>query len=416
MRNALIVFKKEFYRVVSDRRLLIMSIFFPGLMIFMMYSLMGNVMENETQDVAMHEMVIYHENIPDVILNELNSIKEFSDLDGNGEIDYTSEYELVPIDLHLASELSAEEIEEKILAGEIDLLIVFPEEFEATLSNYEQEDYVIPRIEIAYNPGENYSQNTYNNINGILSQFVNAELNTRFGEDMQVVDYNHTYIVNEEKAQGQAFAMLLPMLIIMFLFSGAMNIGPDSIAGEKERGTIATLLVTPVKRFEIAIGKVMSLSVISLMSATSSFVGIIFGLRNLAGAEGGELNASIYGMNDYLMIIAVLFASVLVIVGIIAVISTYARTIKEAGMLILPFYFISIIVGVSSMFSGEAATSTALYLIPLYNSVNMLISILTFEVVPMHFILMVTSSVVYVTILIFIMNKLFQNEKVMFSK
>ncbi len=416
MRNALIVFKKEFYRVVSDRRLLIMSIFFPGLMIFMMYSLMGNVMENETQDVAMHEMVIYHENTPDVILDGFSNIKEFSDLNEDGEIDYTSEFELVPVDLHLANELSAEEIEEKILAGEIDLLIVFPEDFEGSLLDYQQDGYVIPRIEIAYNPGENYSQNTYNNVNGILSQFVNAELNARFGDHMQVVDYNHTYIVNEEKAQGQAFAMLLPMLVIMFLFSGAMNIGPDSIAGEKERGTIATLLVTPVKRFEIAIGKVMSLSVISLMSATSSFVGIIFGLRNLAGAEGGELNASIYGMNDYLMIIAVLFASVLVIVGIIAVISTYARTIKEAGMLILPFYFISIIVGVTSMFSGEAATSTTLYLIPLYNSVNMLISILTFEVVPMHFVLMVTSSVVYVTILIFIMNKLFQNEKVMFSK
>jgi sodium transport system permease protein len=213
--------------------------------------------------------------------------------------------------------------------------------------------------------------------------------------------------------------MLLPMLIVMFLFSGAMSIGPDSIAGEKERGTIATLLVTPVKRFEIAIGKVMSLSVISLMSATSSFVGIIFGLRNMmTAASDGEagLDASIYGANDYLMIIAVLFATVLVIVGIISVISTYARTIKEASMLILPFYFVSIIIGVSSMFSGEAATNTLMYLVPIYSSVNMLISILTFSVVPTHFMLMVISSVVYVSILIYVMNRLFQSEKVMFSK
>lgn len=198
-----------------------------------------------------------------------------------------------------------------------------------------------------------------------------------------------------------------------------MGIGPDSIAGEKERGTIATLLVTPVKRFEIAIGKVMSLSVISLMGATSSFIGIIFGLKNmLNSASGGEtgIDASIYGVNDYLMIVVVLFATVLVIVGIISVISTYAKTIKEAGMFIMPFYLVSIIIGLSSMFSGEAATNTLLYLVSIYSSVNMLISILTFNVVPMQLLLMVVSSVVYVSILIYVMNRLFQSEKVMFSK
>ncbi len=85
-------------------------------------------------------------------------------------------------------------------------------------------------------------------------------------------------------------------------------------------------------------------------------------------------------------------------------------------MLILPFYFVSIIIGVSSMFSGEAATNTLMYLVPIYSSVNMLISILTFSVVPTHFMLMVISSVVYVSILIYVMNRLFQSEKVMFSK
>ena len=416
MKNAMIVFRKEFYRVISDKRLLVMSVLFPGIMIFGMYSLMGNVMKSENADVQMHEMVIYHENTPTIILDELAEIQVFSDKNEDGTIDST-EFDYVPLDLHLASELTQVEIEEKILAGEIDMLIKFPADFEAQLDTYEDTVPLTPNIEIVYNPGENYSNQTYYNVSQILDSYSEFIIYGRFGGGITPFNAMPTYIVNEDKAAGQAFAMLLPMLIIMFLFSGAMNIGPDSIAGEKERGTIATLLVTPVKRFEIAIGKVLSLSVISLMSATSSFVGIIFGLKNMMGGAGeGELNANIYGMNDYLMIIAVLFASVLVIVGIIAVVSTYARTIKEAGMLILPFYFLSIIVGISSMFSGEAASNTILYLIPIYNSVNMLISILTFEVVPVQFILMVTSSVVYVSILIFVMNKLFQSEKVMFSK
>ncbi len=417
MKNAMIVFRKEFYRVISDKRLLIMAIFFPGIMIFMMYSLMGSVISSETADIQMHEMVIYHENTPDEILTGFQNVKNYSDKNEDGEIDYLTEFDLVPVQLHLSSELSQDEIDAKILSGEIDLLIKFPADFENTLTEYENPDYVVPEVLISYNSGENYSSQTYYNVKSVLNAYSYQVTHDRFGDDMLTFKQTNNEIVNEDKAAGQEFAMLLPMLIVMFLFSGAMNIGPDSIAGEKERGTIATLLVTPVKRFEIAIGKVLSLSVISLMSATSSFIGIIFGLKNMmSGAGGDDLNAAIYGASEYLMIIAVLFATVLVIVGIIAVVSTYARTIKEAGMLILPFYFISIIVGVTSMFSGEAASNTILYLIPIYNSVNMLISILTFEVVPVQFILMVTSSVVYVSILIFVMNKLFQNEKVMFSK
>jgi sodium transport system permease protein len=128
------------------------------------------------------------------------------------------------------------------------------------------------------------------------------------------------------------------------------------------------------------------------------------------------MNANIYGVTEYLQILAILLATVLVIIGIVSVVSAFAKTIKEASMLILPFYFISIIIGVTSMFNSEAAESAWMYLIPLYSSVNMLIGILTFHVVPLHFTLTIISSVVYVAILIFIMNKLFSNEKVMFSK
>ncbi|MBU1020545.1 MAG: ABC transporter permease subunit, partial [Firmicutes bacterium] len=227
-------------------------------------------------------------------------------------------------------------------------------------------------------------------------------------------DNDEHIIVNEDKATGQGFAMLLPMLIIMFLFSGAMSIGPDSIAGEKERGTIATLLITPVKRSEIAIGKVLSLSVISLFSATSSFVGIVFSLPKLMQSEG--MSIDIYGASDFIMLFSVLLATVLVIVGIISVISAYAKTIKEASMLILPIYFGTIVLGMSTMFGGEAASSLWVYMTPLYSSINIIISILTFEVVAVNFFATIVSSLVYVSILIFILNKLFQSEKIMFSK
>ena len=166
--------------------------------------------------------------------------------------------------------------------------------------------------------------------------------------------------------------------MIMFLFSGAMAIGPESIAGEKERGTIATLLVTPVKRREIAIGKISALSLLTLISATSSFIGISFSLPKLMQFEEG-MSANIYGFAEYLMILGVLFSTVFVIVGIISIISAYAKTLKEASALIMPFYILTILVAVSSMFGSGANTKIIFYFIPIYNSVQSLTAILTFD-------------------------------------
>lgn len=399
MKNAITVFKKEFYRVMSDRRLIFTAIFLPGLAIYIMYSLIGNALGNEVDDIETHAIIIYTENLP----------SDVEDLLIATERDF---------EFHEYSELTYDEIKEGILHGTIDLLVRFPADFETLILNYDQVDYQIPEIYTYYNPGEKYSNNAYYLTNSVLNEYSFSISYERFGDEMFVFQTDVTnedhIIVDENKAQGQGFASLLPMLIIMFLFSGAMSIGPDSIAGEKERGTIATLLVTPIKRSELAIGKVLSLSVISLMSATSSFIGIMLSLPNLIG--GDSLSTDIYGINEYISIFAVLLATVLVIVGLISMISAYAKTIKEASMLILPLYFVSIIVGISTMFSGEAATNPVMYLIPIYSSVNMLISVLTFEIVPIHFVLMMISSFVYVAILIFIINRLFQSEKVMFSK
>jgi sodium transport system permease protein len=268
-----------------------------------------------------------------------------------------------------------------------------------------------------YNPAEKYSEYTQSRISNALTAYANEVGIDRYGDAYYAFDMSSDIIMDEDKAAGQGFAMLLPMLIIMFLFSGAMSIGPDSIAGEKERGTIATLLVTPTKRSEIAIGKILSLTVISMFSATSSFIGIMFSLPKLMASGSGEnMNVFIYGIGDIAILFSVLIATVLVIVGLISVLSAYAKTIKEAGMLIMPFYFLSMVLGMSTMFSGEASSNMWVYITPIYSSVNLIIAILTFDVSITAYLLTISSSLIYVTIFIYILNKLFQSEKVMFSK
>ncbi len=390
MKNIITIFKKEFYRVMSDRRLVFTAIFLPGLAIYIMYTFIGNAIGGEIEDITQHKMIIYTENMPTEVQNHFYSQginPEFHDYEPDNH----------------------EELVELILIGEVDMLIQFSDTFQDDVTNL-----VVSDILIYYNPGERYSEYSYNQIANALHLYASVIGIERYGDSYYAFMLDSEIIMDEEKAAGQNFAMLLPMLIVMFLFSGAMSIGPDSIAGEKERGTIATLLVTPIKRSEIAIGKVLSLTVISMFSATSSFIGIMASLPNLS--QGQELDVFIYGFNDYAMLFAVLLATVLVIVGLISVLSAFAKTIKEASMLILPFYFISMALGISTMFSGEAASELWIYFMPIYNSVNMIIGILTFEISITHFIITIVSSLVYVTIFVYILNKLFQSEKIMFQK
>ena len=89
---------------------------------------------------------------------------------------------------------------------------------------------------------------------------------------------------------------------------------------------------------------------------------------------------------------AVILVTVLFIVGLISVISAYAKSIKEASLLIMPVYFVSIAIGMTTMMSGEPATSTILYALPIYSSVHMIIAVLTFEIATASFLVMIFSN------------------------
>lgn len=400
MKNIATVFRKEFYRVISDRRLIFTAILLPGLAIYLMYSLLGNVVSDRIEENQNHNMIIYEENMPVNFRSYLNT---------NG---VTPEY-------HEIGDLTQAELEVLLLEGDADLVLRFEESFYEDLLDDSTSD-VVPSYTMLYNPGEDKSSIAYSQMQYWSEQYRKAISMERYGEESKVFLINDGLsaedfqIQDEKKAIGKSLANLLPMLLIMFLFSGAMSIGPDSIAGEKERGTIATLLVTPIKRSEIAIGKVLSLSVISLFSATSSFIGIIFGLQNLM--QDTEFDLSIYGINDYLAMFVVILSTVLFIVGLISVISAYAKTIKEASLLIMPVYFVSIAIGMTTMMSGEANENTLLYVFPIFNSVNMIISVLTFEIETATLLLTIISNIVFVSIAIYILNKMFQSEKIMFAK
>lgn len=108
-----------------------------------------------------------------------------------------------------------------------------------------------PQVKTYYNPSEDYSRAAYDTIsNGVLESYRQLLLSDRV-EDMEGLtvftvnsDNPEMVIQDEEKASGKVLGMMLPYFVTILLFAGAMGIGTDMVAGEKERGTMASLLVS----------------------------------------------------------------------------------------------------------------------------------------------------------------------------
>jgi sodium transport system permease protein len=198
-----------------------------------------------------------------------------------------------------------------------------------------------------------------------------------------------------------------------FLISGAIGVCSESIAGEKERGTIATLLVTPVKRSNLVIGKIAALGVVSIASAFVSFLGLVLSLPKLVGAS---FSLATYGLPAMLLLLLVVVVTSLFFTTILTIISTYARSVKEATSLALPLTMIVMVTGITGMASGSGTPESYMYLIPIYNSIQVFNGILNLSFNVWNIVVTIISNLIFVGVGVYLLTKMFDSEKIMFNK
>lgn len=384
----LTIFKKELARFFKDRRTLV-ALLMPGLLIYVIYSLMGGAMSDAFMPDEEYKPIIVVQNTSGILGGAMGEIFEVKDADGD----------------------SLDRYKEQITDGELDLLVIFPEKFDEKVFSYDvSSGEAAPSVEIFFNSSSTNSSMAYQTMTALLSSFE-AQLTNKFDVNMGGGAYD---LATEEDMTAMIFSMLMPMLLIMLLFSGCMAVAPESIAGEKERGTIATLLITPAKRSHIAIGKILALSVMALISGMSSTVGVVLSLPKLMG-DTMTLDGSVYKLTDYLLLALVILSTVMVLITVISIISAYAKTVKEAGSYVTPLMIVSMLIGLTGMM-GSAATNSALYLIPIFNSVHSMIGIFSFEASILHVIITVAANIAVTGIGVFILTRMFGSERIMFNK
>lgn len=393
--NIFTIMRKEFARFFGDKRLVITTLILPGLLIYVIYSFMGSGMESVFMPSDDEPTEIYAVNMPSTVRAALSQS--------------TSKINITDTD-----KLSDEEIRQRIHEGDADIYVEFPESFDEYVAGFvpgAQEPF---DIGIYYDSTDADSSSAYSTLSYVLDAIESSVANIyNINSDGKTYD-----VATEEDTTGMIFAMLMPLLLIMFIFSGCMSVAPESIAGEKERGTVAALLVTPVKRSEIAIGKIVSLSCIALLCGLSSFIGTMAALPKLMGSdsEGMGITASVYDIGDYVSLLFVVLSTVLFFVSVISIISAFAKSVKEASTLVTPLMIIVMVAGVSAMFGDGAQTSVVMYLIPIYNSVQCLSGIFSFSLSVAGLAVTVVSNLVYTAVAVYLLKKMFDSERIMFSR
>lgn len=385
MSKILIIVKKELLRILTDKRLCFTTIIMPGLMIFIMYALVGNVMSNTYSTLQNSEYTVVINNVP-------NDIKE----------------------LLLKNKISFKEKNKpqnyymnKIRDKNLDLYIDFDKNFEDNILNGTEKGVQVPSVSIYYNSQSNSSNTGYMLLSSILNEYKDCIRNVFY-----VNSGNDLYdLATTKDSTGQFVSMILPMLLITMLFSICASVAPDSIAGEKERGTMATLLVTPIKREQLAIGKILGLSIIVVLGGISSFIGAMLSLPFLSIGQD-EIDTSVYSINDYLELFIIVISTVLIMISLTAIVSVLARSIKEASSSMAPLTILVALVGISGMYNQNGSNRLIHYIILLYNSAQCMNEIFLFNGNINHVIITVISNLLYTIILVYILSKLFKNEKI----
>ena len=386
MHNILSIVKKELYRFLTDKKLMLTTVLLPGLMIYGIYSFMGEGMMNmfETDEDYKPQVAVY--DLPDVL---------------------NTRFQILYMDMIDVEDLSVEEAKEMTASQNLDLVVVFPKDFSEAISNPEK-----PEIEIYYNSVNNESSKTY--------QFVVNALDTYEESLANVFTLNskgETYdLASDEDMSAMIYSMMLPLLLLTFVYSGCIAVAPESIAGEKERGTIATLLVTPMKRSHLALGKVISLSIVALMSGVSSFTGTMLSLPKLMASELDGVSAAVYSASEYFLLFLIVISAVLLLTAVISIISAWTSSVKEASTAVSPLMIVVMLIGVSSMLLSGERVSTFLFMIPLYNLVLCMNGIFSFSYDLIQIMIALGVNLIVTGVLVFVLAKMFNSEKVMFTK
>ncbi len=399
-----VILSKELKRVFGDKKMVFSLFILPIILIAGIYGMMFFLVDKQKSSINEHVSEVFVQNMPD----------NFSEL--------MSKHTECKINVIPAGE-SADTYKDKLLDGTYDLVVVFPENFYENFKNADATS-ALPDIKTFYNPSEDNSGEARTRFTETyLEEYKQLLLNERFGSLNYAMVFsvdadNPDMIVQDDgKATGKILGTIIPYLITILIFGGAMGLGVDTIAGEKERGTIANLLISPIKRVDIIMGKIAALAIVSVLSAgvyVISFIGsaVVLSKKSGMGEMFSRLSLNFTSV-QIVQFVVLLLGLVLLYVGIIGFVSLMAKNIKEAQSFIMPVYIIVMFAGMITMYSGDVTSGS--YMIPVYNTSAAFKGIFERTITMNQYLTSTIITYAFAGVMVCLMAKAMNSEKIMLN-
>jgi sodium transport system permease protein len=170
-------------------------------------------------------------------------------------------------------------------------------------------------------------------------------------EPIQVVEKD---VASVKEQLGKTIGGFLPYIFILFTFLGCMYPSIDLITGEKEKGTMETLLTSSANRFQILLGKTAAIAILGLAAGIMTILGMAVGLKLFADIPPEILSTitSIISPKFIIMLFAMLIPLAVFFAGLLSSLVIKAKSFKEAQSLVTPVNFIVIIPAVLATLPG----------------------------------------------------------------
>lgn len=238
---------------------------------------------------------------------------------------------------------------------------------------------------------------------------------------MQVLDAS-----SEQQRSAGFLGWMIPFFIAMWVLMGGQMAAVDATAGEKERGTMESLLVSPVTRLEVVFGKWLATVIFGLLAAVAAITGYLVGaavmnrvteggdestIESFSAVMGGSLTMSPQVLLE-LLVSAILLAGFMA--AVLITISMFARSFKEAQSYLGPLSFVLVIPAISLQFRDFFDLGLVQYVIPVLNALIVMYDTVRGASEPLGLLITWASLIVFTVVLLFIAHRNFNREDVIF--
>ena len=376
-RDTITVYKKEIKSILKDKTILFMCILLPFIFMFGEGKMMTMMTDGESSEKT---YTAYMVNAPENMKEGLSSLG-FKD-----------------------AALSTEDYIEEIKNKKADMLLVFPSDFTIEV----EEGKEMSDIEVYYNSSSNDSLMLREKLSAYLDSFRPVVFTVNANTEK-------TYDLGDKTFQAKnMIASMVPGFLVFTIVYGIMVLASNIIAGDKETGFLNTVLITPVSRSSVALGKALAVMTAAAISSVSSFAGLSFLMKDFQKLMGDQ--AVTYAMKDYFFVFVVIMCVTFALVGLILVISTLAKTSRSAQSLtVIPI----MILFLGSFMTSNAGMQNVLtslgfknFLIPMWNATYLTKNILMTGFTATEMLVTCGINILFGVLCLALISYLFNQEKI----